>query len=86
VPWGESFTPLPLDQFAFVVIGLVAHRVPALVAIEIEIAIGLHALPDFLAGAVVALLGGAQEHIIIDVQSGAMSMKCCDISSLSCAG
>ena len=46
------------------VIGLVAHRIPAGIFVEIDVAVLLHPLPDRLRGAVVALLGGADEVVV----------------------
>ena len=51
-------------QFARVVKRLVADRIPAFVAAEIEVAIGFHRLPDRLARAVMIGLRGADETII----------------------
>ena len=48
-------------RLALVVIGLVAHRVPAGIFVEIDIAGRLHALPDRLRGTVMARLGGADD-------------------------
>ena len=70
VPCGESFfAALAFDQFAFVVIGFVANRVPAFVAIEIEVALLLHRLPDRLARAVVIGIGGADKTVVGNVQN-----------------
>ncbi len=46
------------------VIGLVAHRIPAGIFAEIDVAVLLHAPPDFLRRAVMALLGGADEVVV----------------------
>ena len=46
------------------VIGLVAHRIPAGVFVEIDVAVLLHAAPDFLRRAVVALFGGVDEVVV----------------------
>ena len=67
---GRDLAPLPVfDQLVLAIIGLVADRVPAFVAIEIQVAIGLHRLPDGLAGAVVVVLRGLDEAIIADIKS-----------------
>ena len=50
--------------FALVVVGLVAHRVPAGILVEINVAVRLHPLPDRLRRAVVARLGGADEVVV----------------------
>src|SRR5579872_6804397 len=50
------------------VISLVAHRIPAGIAVEIDVAVRLHPLPDFLAGAMMLFFGGANETIEGDVQ------------------
>ncbi len=54
-------------RFALAVERLVAHRVPAAIVAEIEIARVVDALPERLAGAVVARLGGADEVVVGDV-------------------
>ena len=57
--------PLVVEAgFALVVIGLVAHRVPAGIFVEIDVAGRLHALPDRLRGTVMARLGGADEFVV----------------------
>src|SRR5690606_27587818 len=61
---GKLLVALPVDQFAFIVIGLVADRVPTLVAVEIQVAVRFHGPPDRLAGVVVLLLGGPNETIV----------------------
>ena len=63
-----SRPPSPVDQLALVVKGLVADRIPALVAVEVEVAARLHRLPQGDAGAVVARLGRAHERIVGDIQ------------------
>ena len=50
------------------VIGLVAHRIPAGIFVEIDVAVLLHALPDFLRRAVMALLGGVDEVVVRAIQ------------------
>ena len=52
------------DRLALVVVGLVAHRVPAGVLLQEDIARLVHAPPDLFAGAVVARLGGADEVVV----------------------
>ena len=56
------------QQFGFVIIGFVAHRVPAFVAAEIQVAIGVHALPQLLAQRLVIVVGGADEAIEADAE------------------
>ena len=51
------------------VVGLVAHRVPAGVFVEIDVAVLLHPLPDRLRRAVVALLRGADEVVVRALQA-----------------
>ena len=66
---GRKFhAPFPLDQLLFLVERLVPHRIPALVAAEIEIIIGGHRLPDRLTGAVMIGLRGSDKTIVTDVQ------------------
>ena len=65
---GQLFAPLAFDQFFLVVIGFVTNRVPAFVAIEVEIALGLHCLPDRLAGAMMIGVCRADEAVVRDVQ------------------
>ncbi len=48
---GARRMPSSLSRLALGVIGLVAHRVPALVVVEIDVAGLVHAPPDFLRGA-----------------------------------
>ena len=57
------------DQLVFFVIGLVADRVPTLVAVEVEVPPLLHRLPDRLARAIMIGLRGADEAIVRDVKS-----------------
>jgi hypothetical protein len=56
------------DGFLLVEIRLLAHRVPAAVAVEIDVAILRHRLPDGLAGALVPRFGGANELIVRGAQ------------------
>src|SRR3546814_16194303 len=42
---GRELAPFPLDQFLLVVKRLFANRIPALIAIELEVAGSGHALP-----------------------------------------
>ena len=65
----ELLAALALGQLALVVIGFVADRVPAFVAIEIEVAIRFHAPPQFLGRGMVARFRGAQEYVIGHIQS-----------------
>src|SRR4029077_15836418 len=51
------------------VVGFVAHRVPARVTIEINVAICGHPSPDFLAGAMMLLFRGADEAVERDVKA-----------------
>ena len=51
-------------RFLLVEIGFLPHRIPAAVAVEVDVAIRRHALPDRLAGLVVPLLGGADEVVV----------------------
>ena len=59
-----TYAVLADRRFAFVEIGLLAYRIPAGIAVEINIAIVGHALPDRLAGLFVARLGGADEIVV----------------------
>src|ERR1700734_4479950 len=54
--------------FVLGVIGLVAHGIPAGIAVEIDVAIIGHPLPDFLAGAMVLFFGGADETVERNIQ------------------
>src|SRR6478609_5942970 len=64
--------PLRADAFALlvefglirVVVGLVAHRIPAGILAEVNVARRLHPLPDADRRAMMALLGGADEVIV----------------------
>ncbi|MGY4454086.1 hypothetical protein ACVWZR_008746 [Bradyrhizobium sp. i1.3.1] len=51
------------------VIRLVAHRVPAGIAVGVDVAVRFHAPPDLLAGAMVLLFGGADEAVERHVQT-----------------
>ncbi len=51
-------------RFVLGVIGLVAHRIPAGILVEINVAVLLHAPPDFLRRAVMALFRGVDEVVI----------------------
>src|SRR6202008_3024533 len=51
------------------VVGFVAHRVPAGIAIEIDVAVLLHAPPDLLGRAMVLLLRGTDEAVEGDVEA-----------------
>jgi hypothetical protein len=59
---------LASDGFVFGVIGFVAHRVPAGIGVRINIAVRLHAPPDFLHGAMMTGLGGTDEAVERNVQ------------------
>ena len=61
--------PFPLDQFLLVVKGFVAHRIPAFVSAEIQVAIGLHRLPNRLARAMMIGFAGADETVMADIQA-----------------
>src|SRR3546814_14659884 len=65
---GRELAPFPLDQFLLVVKRLVANRIPALIAIEIEVAGSGHALPQRLGGGVMIGFDSADESIMRDVQ------------------
>ena len=67
--WSDPIAALVEPGFLLVVVGLVAHRVPAGVLVEIDIARSLHALPDGCGGAMVALLGGADECVVRAIHS-----------------
>src|ERR1700744_5671666 len=54
--------------FVLGVIGLVAHGIPAGIAVEIDVAIIGHPLPDFLAGAMVLFFGGADKTVKRNIQ------------------
>ena len=54
--------------FAFGVVRLVAHRIPALIGADIDVAGLDHLSPDRLAGLVVSGLGGADEAVVGDVE------------------
>ena len=60
----EALAVVVEPGFALVVIGLVAHRIPAGIFVEIDVAGRLHALPDRGGRAVVARLGGADEVVV----------------------
>ncbi len=49
-------------------VGLLAHRIPARILVEINVAGLLHAPPDFFRGAVVPGFGGANKVILADVE------------------
>src|SRR3954453_21392590 len=56
-------------RFVLIVVGLVAHRVPAGIFIEVNIAGGLHALPDTDGCAMMALLRGSDERVVRAVEA-----------------
>src|SRR4029078_769180 len=60
---------LAQDGLVFGVIGFVAYRIPAGISVQINVALGGHPLPDFLAGAVMLFLRGADETIKRYVQA-----------------
>src|SRR6476469_5213686 len=62
--WRELFAALALDQLALVVIGFVADRVPAVVAVEREVATVGHRRPDRARRGVMIGVGGADETIV----------------------
>ena len=63
-----AYLVLADDGLVLGVIGLVAHRVPAGVRVEIDVAIVRHALPDRLAGAMVFFFRGADEAVVANVE------------------
>src|SRR5690606_8732930 len=52
------------SRFALIEISFLAHRIPAAIARQINVAIGSHPPPDFLARLVVALFGRTDEIVI----------------------
>ncbi len=64
----EADAGLPDAGFILVVIGFVAHRIPAGIIRQVDVAVLLHALPDRLRRAMVALFRGADEVIVRTVQ------------------
>ena len=65
----ELLAPFPVYQFAFIVIGFIANRIPAFVAIKIEIAAGFHPPPQLLAGRVMSGFARALEDIVTYIQT-----------------
>ena len=65
---GEADLVLVHMRLVLGVVRLVAHRVPAGIFVEIDVAVLLHPPPDFLRRAVMALLGGADEVVVRAVQ------------------
>ena len=61
---GEALFLLVEVGLVLGVIGLVAHRIPAGIFAEIDVAVLLHAPPDRFRRPVVALLGGADEVVV----------------------
>ncbi|MEY9682014.1 hypothetical protein ABIF13_002788 [Bradyrhizobium elkanii] len=57
------------DGLLLGVIGLVAHRIPAGIGVDIDVAVVLHAAPDFLHGPVMRRLRGADEAVERDVEA-----------------
>src|SRR3546814_3143291 len=58
----------PFGQFAFIVESLVTNRIPAFVAIEIEVTRRFHPPPQFDARGMVARLGRADECVARNVK------------------
>ena len=65
---GEMLAVRALGQLALVEEGFIPHRVPAWIFGDVDIALCRHAPPDFLAGGVVARLGGAHDVIGARIQ------------------
>ena len=57
-----------VDQVVLGVIGLAADAVEALVGVALDVAVVVDGLQELLNGAGVALLGGADEVVVVDVQ------------------
>ena len=55
-------------EFVLGVVGLVAHRVPAGVLRQVEVAVRLHPAPQLLRGSVMRGLGGADEVVLAAIQ------------------
>src|SRR5262249_60663888 len=60
----EAFALLGKPGLILVVVSLIAHRVPARILAEINVARRFHPLPDAGRGAMMALLGGADEVVV----------------------
>ncbi len=58
---GREFFPVIFGEFALVIIGFVAHRIPAAVFRQVNIALGGHAPPDLLHRFRMARLRGADD-------------------------
>ena len=65
---GDAHLLLVEMRLALGVIGLVAHRIPAGIFVEIDVAVLLHPLPDGFRRAVVALFGGVDEVVVRALQ------------------
>ena len=59
---------LAVHQLVLGEVGLVADAVPALVLAEVDVALGLHAPPHLSDHLLVAILGGADEVVIADLE------------------
>ena len=66
--WGKLRIALAFDQFAFVIISFVADGIPAFIAVEIKVALGLHRLPNGLTGFVVILFNCSDKTVKADVE------------------
>ena len=66
--------------FGFLVVGLVAHRVPTAILFQIDVAGRLHAPPKLLAGRVVAGLGGADKIVVGEVQCERHLLEACRVA------
>src|SRR6202048_4454107 len=64
-----SYVVVAQDGFVFGVIGFVAYGIPAGVAVQINIAIVGHPLPNRLAGAMMLFFRGADETVERDIQT-----------------
>src|SRR5262245_22910870 len=64
----DAFALLVEPSFLLVVIGFVAHRVPAGIFTQVDVARSLHALPNADRRTVMTLFGGANEFVIRAVE------------------
>ena len=64
----QLLPPLACHKLLLVVEGLVAHRIPTLIPVQIEVAIGFHLAPQRLARRMVTGFGRSDEAIVGDVQ------------------
>src|SRR3982750_4535458 len=71
----ELLAAVDSDQLAFVVISLIADRVPTFVAAEVQVSPLLHRLPDRLTGAIMVGLRSQDEAIVRHVKSVAHTLK-----------